>query len=172
MERPGCSPGDVGTFVTGKDGTKFLKITDRKKELFKTSGGKYVAPAPIENKIKEDFLVDNIMLIGDGMKFISALIVPSEESLKHWCATQNIPWTDMKKICDDPRVIALYQTVIDKYNPLFGHIEQVKKFELVPDTWQITKPDGSEGELTPTLKLKRRLLKAKYADLINAMYRE
>ena len=68
--------GDVGTFVIGNDGTKFLKITDRKKELFKTSGGKYVAPAPIESKIKEDFMIDNVMLVGDGLKFVSALIVP------------------------------------------------------------------------------------------------
>jgi long-chain acyl-CoA synthetase len=164
--------GDVGTFVIGKDGTKFLKITDRKKELFKTSGGKYVAPAPIENKLKEDFLIDNIMLIGDGLKFISALIVPAEDSLKNWCMEQHIPWTTMKEICDHPRVIALYQSVIDKYNPLFGHIEQIKKFELISDIWQIIKPDGSEGELTPTLKLKRRMLKSKYADVIKSMYED
>ncbi|MEP7322851.1 MAG: long-chain fatty acid--CoA ligase [Saprospiraceae bacterium] len=162
--------GDVGTFVTGKDGTKFLKITDRKKELFKTSGGKYVAPAPIENKLKEDFLIDNVMLVGDGLKFISALIVPAEDSLKNWCNEQRIPWTTMKEMCDNPKVIALFQNVIDRYNPLFGHIEQIKKFELISDIWQITKPDGSEGELTPTLKLKRRMLKTKYADVIRSMY--
>ncbi|MEO5582175.1 MAG: AMP-binding protein, partial [Saprospiraceae bacterium] len=164
--------GDVGTFVTGKDGTKFLKITDRKKELFKTSGGKYVAPAPIENKLKEDFLIDNIMLVGDGLKFISALIVPAEDSLKNWCNEQRIPWTTMKEMCDNPKVIALFQSLIDKYNPLFGHIEQIKKFKLISDIWQITKPDGSEGELTPTLKLKRRMLKTKYAGVIKSMYED
>ena len=164
--------GDVGTFVTGKDGTKFLKITDRKKELFKTSGGKYVAPAPIENKLKEDFLIDNIMLIGDGMKFVSALIVPSVDSLKNWCASQNIPWTNLEAICKNPQVIALYQKLIDQYNPLFGHIEQIKKFELISDTWQTIKADGTEGELTPTLKLKRRMLKVKYERIIKEMYPE
>ena len=164
--------GDIGTFVTGKDGTKFLKITDRKKELFKTSGGKYVAPAPIENKLKEDFLIDNVMLIGDGMKFVSALIVPAEDSLRHWCVTQNITWTHLPEICKNPKVKGLYQSLIDQYNPLFGHIEQIKKFELVSDVWQIIKPDGTEGELTPTLKLKRRMLKAKYAPLIESMYKD
>ncbi len=164
--------GDVGTFVTGQDGTQFLKITDRKKELFKTSGGKYVAPGPIENKIKEDFLIDNIMLIGDAKKFISALIVPSEDSLKVWCQGQNMPWTNIQEICQSPRIIELYQQIIDKYNPLFGHIEQVKKFVLVPEVWQPIKADGSEGELTPTLKLKRRLLKKKYEGLIEQIYED
>ena len=112
------------------------------------------------------------MLIGDGLKFISALIVPAEDSLKNWCTEQHIPWTTSKEMCDNPRVIALYQSVIDKYNPLFGHIEQIKKFELISDTWQITKPDGSEGELTPTLKLKRRMLKVKYTEVIQSMYED
>lgn len=164
--------GDIGTFVIGKDGTKFLKITDRKKELFKTSGGKYVAPAPIENKLKEDFLIDNIMLVGDGMKFVSALIVPSEESLKHWCGNQNIAWTTLAEVIKLPEVKLLYQSLIDKYNPLFGHIEQIKKFELVPDVWAPLKPDGTEGELTPTLKLKRRSIKSKYSSVINSIYTE
>lgn len=164
--------GDIGTFVTGKDGTKFLKITDRKKELFKTSGGKYVAPAPIENKLKEDFLIDNIMLIGDGMKFVSALIVPSEESLKNWCEDQKVKWTNLAEVIKLTEVKSLYQSLLDKYNPLFGHIEQIKKFELVPEVWAPLKQDGTEGELTPTLKLKRRSIKAKYADLIRSIYAE
>ncbi len=164
--------GDIGTFVTGSDGTQYLKITDRKKELFKTSGGKYVAPAPIENKFKEDFLIDNIMLIGDGLKFVSALIVPAEESLKIWCQGQNIPWTNLADMCKTPHVMSLYQSLLDKYNPLFGHIEQIKKFELIPEVWQPIKFGGSEGELTPTLKLKRRLIKVKYADLISGMYKD
>ncbi|MBK6815060.1 MAG: long-chain fatty acid--CoA ligase [Saprospiraceae bacterium] len=164
--------GDVGTFVIGNDGTKFLKITDRKKELFKTSGGKYVAPAPIESKIKEDFMIDNVMLVGDGLKFVSALIVPVEQGLMKWCADHQISWTNMEDICKHPKVIELYQSIVDKYNPLFGHIEQIKKFKLIPEVWQPIKADGSEGELTPTLKLKRRLLKAKYASLIEGMYAE
>ena len=164
--------GDVGTFVTGKDGTRFLKITDRKKELFKTSGGKYVAPAPIENKVKEDFMIDNIMLVGDGYKFVSALIVPSEESLKNWCEENQINCTNLAQMVTLPQVLTLYSQLIDKYNPLFGHIEQIKRFELIPEVWVPIKPDGSEGELTPTLKLKRRLIKAKYRDLIDRIYRE
>jgi len=164
--------GDVGTFVTGKDGTRFLKITDRKKELFKTSGGKYVAPAPIENKVKEDFMIDNIMLVGDGYKFVSALIVPAEESLKNWCREQEIECTNLAQMINLPQVQKLYGQLIDKYNPLFGHIEQIKKFELVPEVWVPIKPDGSEGELTPTLKLKRRLIKSKYKDLIDGIYKE
>lgn len=164
--------GDIGTFVTGKDGIRFLKITDRKKELFKTSGGKYVAPSPIENKIKEDFLVDNIMLVGDKMKFVTALLVPSEESLKNWFEEHKIPWTGLKEAVKRPEVIALYQKIVDHYNPLFGHIEQIKKFTLVPEVWVPIKPDGREGELTPTLKLKRRLLLEKYKDAIERMYVE
>lgn len=164
--------GDVGTFITGKNGIQFLKITDRKKELFKTSGGKYVAPAPIENKVKEDFLVDNIMLIGDGLKFVSALIVPSEESLRNWCQEKQLNCTSLEQMIKLAPVQKLYRQIIDKYNPLFGHIEQIKKFELVPEVWLPIKPDGSEGELTPTLKLKRRLIKAKYKDLIEGMYGE
>jgi long-chain acyl-CoA synthetase len=140
--------------------------------LFKTSGGKYVAPAPIENKLKEDFLIDNIMLVGDGMKFVSALIVPSEESLKHWCENQQIHWTGLAEVIKLSEVKHLYQSLIDKYNPLFGHIEQIKKFELVPDVWAPLKPDGTEGELTPTLKLKRRSIKTKYASVINSIYAE
>ncbi len=164
--------GDIGTFVTGKDGIRFLKITDRKKELFKTSGGKYVAPSPIENKIKEDFLIDNIMLVGDRMKFVTAIMVPAEESLKNWFEDQKIPWTGLKEAVKLPEVIALYQQLVDQYNPLFGHIEQIKKFILVPEVWVPIKPDGREGELTPTLKLKRRLLLEKYKDAIDKMYME
>ncbi|HNR06246.1 MAG TPA: long-chain fatty acid--CoA ligase [Saprospiraceae bacterium] len=164
--------GDVGTFVTGKDGIRFLKITDRKKELFKTSGGKYVAPSPIENKLKEDFLLDNIMLVGDRMKFVTALIVPAEESLKNWFEEEKIPWTGLKEAVKLPEVIKLYQQIVDQYNPLFGHIEQIKKFTLVPEVWVPIKSDGREGELTPTLKLKRRLLLEKYKDAIERMYVE
>jgi long-chain acyl-CoA synthetase len=117
-------------------------------------------------------MIDNVMLVGDGLKFVSALIVPVEQGLMKWCADHQISWTNMEDICKHPKVIELYQSIVDKYNPLFGHIEQIKKFKLIPEVWQPIKADGSEGELTPTLKLKRRLLKAKYASLIEGMYAE
>ncbi|RMG19258.1 MAG: long-chain fatty acid--CoA ligase [Bacteroidetes bacterium] len=162
--------GDVGKLVDGPNGRKFLKITDRKKELLKTSGGKYVAPAPIENKFKESFLIEQMMVIGDNRKFVSALIVPAQEALKDWCKSNGVEWTSLSEVVKNPKVIAAYQEVVDQFNPLFSHIEQIKKFTLLDTTWEPTKADGSKAELTPTLKLKRRVILEKYADVIEAMY--
>ncbi|MCJ7468172.1 MAG: long-chain fatty acid--CoA ligase [Maribacter sp.] len=162
--------GDVGKLVKGPGGKEFLKITDRKKELLKTSGGKYVAPAPIENRIKENFIIDQIMVIGDKQKFVSALIVPSEQGLKNWCLHKNIPWTHLEDMIQQDRIIRKYQKVIDAYNPEFGHIEQIKKFRLVPGVWLPIREDGSEAELTPTLKLKRRVIREKYNNEIQEIY--
>ena len=162
--------GDVGKFVKGPDGSQFLKITDRKKELLKTSGGKYVAPAPIENKMKEDFLVEQIMVIGDKRKFVSAIIVPAEEALKDWCENNGVSWSSCSEAIKDDKVIAAYQAVIDRFNPEFSHIEQVKKFELVASQWEPIKTDGTAAELTPTMKLKRRVIREKYADIIDGIY--
>jgi long-chain acyl-CoA synthetase len=162
--------GDIGKLVKGPRGMEFLKITDRKKELLKTSGGKYVAPAPIENRIKENFIVDQIMVIGDKQKFVSALIVPSEQGLKNWCLHKNIPWTHLEDMIRQDRIIRKYQKVIDTYNPEFGHIEQIKKFRLVPEVWLPIREDGTEGELTPTLKLKRRVIREKYKKEIQEIY--
>lgn len=162
--------GDIGMFVYGKDGTRFLKITDRKKELLKTSGGKYVAPAPIENKYRENFLVEQIMVVGENRRFVSALIVPAVETLKEWCHKHNIQWTSLQEMVLDPKVLARYQEIVDHYNPNFGHIEQIKKFMLVDQPWETVKSDGTEAELTPTLKLKRRVILEKYKALIEEMY--
>lgn len=162
--------GDVGKLVEGPDGKPFLKITDRKKELLKTSGGKYVAPAPIENKFKEDFLIEQMMVVGDKRKFVSALIVPAEEALKDWCEEHKIGWTNLKEAIQHQKVIEKYQSIIDKYNPLFSHIEQVKKFVLLNAVWEPNKGDGSPAELTPTMKLKRRVIRDKYADTIESIY--
>lgn len=162
--------GDVGKFVSGPDGSQFLKITDRKKELLKTSGGKYVAPAPIENKMKEDFLIEQIMVIGDKRKFVSAIIVPAEEALKDWCENNGVSWSSCSEAIKDNKVIAAYQAVIDRFNPEFSHIEQVKKFELVASQWEPIKTDGSAAELTPTMKLKRRVIREKYAEIIDGIY--
>ncbi len=162
--------GDIGMIVKNENGREFLKITDRKKELLKTSGGKYVAPAPIENKMKEDFLIEQMMVVGDKQKFVTALIVPAEEPLKNWCEHKGISWEGLEKMIDHKKVQKKYRKVIDKYNPQFSHIEQIKKFNLIPQPWLPLHPDGSEAELTPTLKLKRRVIRKKFAKEISDLY--
>jgi long-chain acyl-CoA synthetase len=161
--------GDIGR-LDDVNGVKMLKITDRKKELFKTSGGKYVAPAPIENKLRENFLVEQIMVVGDNQKFVSALIVPAQEALKDWCSTNNVTWTDLDKVIGNQEVIKMYNELVNKYNPAFAKVEQIKAFRLVSDNWEPVKPDGSPGELTPTMKLKRRVILAKYEEVISEIY--
>jgi len=162
--------GDIGTLIEDSKGQKFLKITDRKKELLKTSGGKYVAPAPIENRLKEDFFVEQVMVVGDKRKFVSALIIPAQETLKDWCQKQDIEWTTFEEMVKHPKVIDLYDTIIQQHNPEFSHIEQIKKFTLLSDSWEPERTDGTEAELTPTLKLKRRVILDKYQELIDQMY--
>ncbi len=169
--------GDVGKMIKGRNGKDFLKITDRKKELLKTSGGKYVAPAPIESKFKEDFLVEQLMVVGESQKFVSALIVPAAEALEDWCEKNDVPCTITpapyndtlfcisKETLKHPKVIAKFQEIINGFNPGFSHIEQIKKFELLCDPW-----DVASGELTPTMKLKRRVILDKYKDIIADIY--
>ena len=164
--------GDIGKLIDSPGGKKFLKITDRKKELLKTSGGKYVAPAPIENRFKEDFLIEQMMVIGEQKKFVSALIVPAEEALKDWCSCNDVAWTSFKEVLDHPKVNEHYQSIINECNPDFSHIEQIKKFKLLDAKWEPTKTDGSKAELTPTMKLKRRVILEKYNYAINAIYGE
>ncbi len=163
--------GDVGKYIT-KHNHQYLKITDRKKELLKTSGGKYVAPAPIENRIKEDFLVEQIMVVGDRQKYVSALIVPAEPALKDWCKNNGVEWKNLKEVVSNEKVIARYQEILDKCNPEFSHVEQIKNFKVLPITWLPNHPDGAEAELTPTLKLKRRVILKKFEHEIEAMYAE
>jgi len=153
--------GDIGTFEAGR----FLKITDRKKEIFKTSGGKYVAPLPIENKMKESQWIEQIMVVGAERKFTGALIVPSFVALKEWCAEQEIPYPGNEAIIRNEKVVALVRDTVDRYNQHFNQVEQVKRFELLPGEWTI---DG--GELTPTLKLKRKVIMEKYRDAIERIY--
>ena len=162
--------GDIGKLLDGPSGHKYLKITDRKKELLKTSGGKYVAPAPIESKLKEDFLVEQIMVVGESKKFVSAIILPAEEALRDWCEHKDLTWTSMKEMLQHEQVLDKYQRIVNEYNPNFSKIEQIKKFTLINDTWDPIKADGSEGELTPTMKLKRRVIRGKYKAQIDAMY--
>ncbi|MVN22630.1 AMP-dependent synthetase/ligase [Mucilaginibacter arboris] len=153
--------GDIGTL----DQHSFLKITDRKKEIFKTSGGKYVAPVPIENRMKESPFIEQMMVIGAERKFTSALIVPSYPSIKLWCDQNKISFLSNREIINDSKVIALYQSIINSFNMEFNHVEQVKKFTLLSEEWTI---DG--GELTPTGKMKRRVILEKYKTEIEEMY--
>ncbi|SHM78986.1 AMP-dependent synthetase/ligase [Mucilaginibacter sp. OK098] len=153
--------GDIG--VLDQDG--FLKITDRKKEIFKTSGGKYVAPLPIENKMKENHFIEQMMVVGAERKFTAALIVPSYTNLKPWCKQNDISFSSNKQLIEDSRVIALYQTIVDAFNPEFNHVEQVKKVTLLADEWSI-----DSGELTPTGKMKRKVITEKYKAEIDKMY--
>jgi long-chain acyl-CoA synthetase len=153
--------GDIGVFEDGK----YLKITDRKKELFKTSGGKYVAPQPIENKMKESPFVEQMMIVGADQKFVGALIVPSLPNLKEWMQHKGIKFTTPEDAVHNPKVLDLYRELIDSFNTFFNHVEQVKKFELIPNEWTI-----DTGELTPTLKLKRKVIMEKYRDAIDRIY--
>ncbi|MDW3212246.1 MAG: AMP-dependent synthetase/ligase [Reichenbachiella sp.] len=152
--------GDIGVIEEG-----FLRITDRKKEMFKTSGGKYIAPQLMENKFKESVYIEQIMVVGEGRKFPSALIVPNFETLKDWQADHGITALDNKQLIAHPDVIKLFQSEISRYNEEFGNWEQIKKFELVETVWGI-----DTGELTPTLKLKRRIIKDKFKELIERIY--
>ncbi len=153
--------GDIGVWVDNK----YLKIIDRKKELFKTSGGKYVAPQPIENKLKENRFIEQVMIVGAGRKFVGALIVPSFTSLKVWMKEQNIAFTTNEAAVKEPKVVAMVQSVIDGINPNFNHVEQVKKFELLPQEWSI-----DTGEMTPKMSLKRKVVMEKYKGVIERIY--
>ena len=152
--------GDIGVIEDG-----FLRITDRKKEMFKTSGGKYIAPQLMENKFKESEFIEQIMVLGEGRKFPSALIVPNFESLKDWCAENHVIESTPNELIKHPKVQDLYQVEIKRFNEEFGNWEQIKKFQIVEKTWAV-----DTGELTPTMKLKRRVIKEKFKELIESIY--
>lgn len=153
--------GDIGTLVDGK----FLKITDRKKEIFKTSGGKFVAPQPIENKLVESPFIEQVMVVGAGEKFAGALIVPSFKTVREWCKQKGIQATSNETIVQNEDVQEQFKTIIGEQNKQFNPVEQIKKFELLPAEWSV---DG--GEMTPTLKLKRKVITEKYKDAIGKIY--
>jgi long-chain acyl-CoA synthetase len=153
--------GDIGVWVDNK----YLKITDRKKELFKTSGGKYVAPQPIENKLKESPFVEQVMVVGAERKFVGALIVPSIPSLIEWMREKNIPFTTTEDALQHPKVLELYRELVESFNTFFNHVEQIKKFELIPREWSI-----ETGEMTPKLSLKRKVVMEKFKDAIERIY--
>lgn len=156
--------GDIGELC--KDG--FLKITDRKKEMFKTSGGKYVAPQVVENKFKESPFIEQIMVVGEGQKHPAALIVPAFEFIKNWAKDKDYNiGSSHEEIIKDERVIERIQREVTHYNGSFGNWEQVKKFELLPVEWSV-----ESGELTPKLSFKRKVILANNQHLVDKIYTE
>ena len=153
--------GDIGVW----DSNRFLKITDRKRELFKTSGGKYVAPQPIENKLKESSFVEQVMVVGSGHKFVAALIVPSFTMLREWMRNNNLPFTTNEAAIENEKVIGLYDGLVDSFNKYFNHVEQIKKFALLPKEWGI-----ESGEMTPKMSLKRKVVVEKYKAAVDKIY--
>jgi long-chain acyl-CoA synthetase len=159
--------GDIGMMIdeNGKSPGRFLKITDRKKELFKTSGGKYVAPIAIENKLKESMFVEQLMVVGSDKKFVGALIIPSFSNLKDWARQNGIQESSHEGLIRDPKVIEMYTDLVESFNKYFNPVEQIKKFELLPNEWSV-----ETGEMTPKLSLKRKVVMEKFRDSIERLY--
>lgn len=157
-----------GWFHTGDIGEldgEYLKITDRKKEMFKTSGGKYIAPQVMENKFKESPLIEQLIVVGDGKNYPSALIVPSFDGLKEYCRRKDIPYLSDSEMISNSEILEKYQSEIDGLNKYFGKWEQIKRFKLLDKPWGI-----DSGELTPTMKLKRKVIHQKFSKEIESIY--
>ncbi len=154
--------GDIGEV----DDDNFLTITDRKKEMFKTSGGKYVSPALLENRFKQSRFIEQIMIIGEGEKMPAALIQPNYEFVEEWGRRHDIVFQSQEETISHPKFLERIQEEIDEANAHFGKWEQIKKFEITPDIWSI-----DAGHLTPTMKIKRKVITVKYKDLIEKIYR-
>jgi long-chain acyl-CoA synthetase len=161
MEGEWFKTGDIGELVDGK----FLKITDRKKELLKTSGGKYIAPAPLENKMKESPFIEQIMVVGDNQKFAGALIVPSFNFAKEWLEKKGIKLNNNEDMAKNHELFEAIRLDIELYNRDFSHVEQIKKFVLIPHEFSI-----SNNEMTPKLSLKRKIIQEHYKNEIENMY--
>lgn len=153
--------GDVGYLDEGR----FLVITDRKKEIFKLSSGKFIAPQKLENKIKESRCIDQVMVVGEGEKFASAIISPNINFIKEWCEKNNHKFISKEEIVQKPEIHALIQEEIKLFNKNFSKSERIFRFKLVPDEWS-----PNTGELSPTLKLRRRYIIKKYKVLIDQIY--
>jgi long-chain acyl-CoA synthetase len=155
--------GDIGEFVQGK----FLKITDRKKEMFKTSNGKYVAPQPLESKLSESPLVEQVMVVGEGEKFAAALLVPAFAELRAWAKSRGIP-TDLSDaaLAAHAQVQQLYEQLVQQTNAAFAQWEQIKKVALLPVLWSV-----ESGELTPTMKVKRKVISQNNQQRIESLFR-
>ena len=153
--------GDIGEL----DENRMLTITDRKKEIFKLSGGKYVAPQQIENKFKESQFIDQLIVIGENEKFTAALIVPDFVFLHNWCFLHKVKFVDNTDLIAHPKILARYQEELDKYNEELGQVSKIKVFKLVSESWT---PES--GDLSPTQKLKRKVLMKKYNKLVEEIY--
>lgn len=153
--------GDIGVLDEGK----FLRITDRKKEIFKLSNGKYVAPAAIENLFKESVYIDQLIVIGEGEKFASALIAPNFEALKNWAKENDIRSESKELLLKEKKVVELYHQIVSQFNKSLGADEKIKRFRVVGDEWTV-----ASGELSPTLKLKRKILMAKYDAIVREIF--
>jgi long-chain acyl-CoA synthetase len=158
-----------GWFHTGDIGiledNKYLKITGRKKEIFKLSSGKYVSPQVIENRFKESTFIEQIMVVGENQKFASAVISPNFQLLHNWCSLNGINYRDNRELIQNSEVVQLYQQEVNNLNKQLGQAEKIKRFRLVHEEWS-----PLTGELSPTLKLKRQLLAKKYSDLLKEIF--
>ncbi len=152
--------GDIGELIDG-----VLKITDRKKEMFKTSGGKYIAPQLLENTFKESPYIDQMMVVGEGQKFPAALIVPAFERLKLWAEQKDISYNTIDELIGHSETLNLYNEIVGSKNSNFAQFEKIKKFHILGESWTV-----DSGELTPTMKLKRRIIHSKYQENIDSFY--
>jgi long-chain acyl-CoA synthetase len=159
-----------GWFHTGDVGKLepqgHLRITGRKKEIFKTSLGKYISPQLLENKFKESAFIDGIIILGENQKYAAALVVPDFNHLKSWCEHKNIPYTTDKEMIKDPHVVKQFKKEIDHYNKFFGSTEQIQSFALIDHEWTL-----ESGELTANLKLKRSFILDKYKEEVERLFR-
>ena len=153
--------GDIGEI----DPEGFLRITDRKKEMFKTSGGKYVAPQLLENRMKQSRFIEQVMVVGEGEKMPAALIQPNFEFLFEWAKRHNIDLGSNGEAIGNPKVVDRIRQEVEEANEQFAKWEQVKQIRLTPDVWTV-----DDGHLTPTMKLRRKIIKEKYIDLYNDIY--
>ena len=144
-----------------------MKITGRKKEIFKDSMGKYISPALIEGKFTESPLISMMMVVGENQKFAAALIVPNFENLKAWCEENHIPYTTNTEMIKAKAVNDRFRKEVENYNKFFGDYEKIKRFELIDREWTI-----EEGEITPSLKLRRKIVAEHYKELIDGMFAE
>jgi len=153
--------GDMGALEEGQ----YLKITDRKKEIFKTSTGKYIAPQVIEQRLKESPFIEQIIVVGENRKYAAALIIPNFEHVKNWCAVKRISFSSHEQMIKNPILIRRIQKEVDHFNQDLGQTEKIKKFCLLADEWSV-----ETGELSPTLKLRRKFIQEKYTQEINDTY--
>jgi long-chain acyl-CoA synthetase len=153
--------GDIGEF----DSEGFLRITDRKKEMFKTSGGKYVAPQLLENRMKQSRFIEQVMVVGEGEKMPAALIQPNFEFLFEWAKRHNIDLGSQGEAVVNSAVVERFDQEVEEANEQFAKWEKVKQFRLTPDIWTV-----DDGHLTPTMKLRRKIIKEKYIELYNDIY--